>query len=52
MKSAILSQEDFEYLAQLIKQRNGLSLAIDKMYLIESRLLPLAKNGIFPISLA
>ena len=48
MKSAILSQEDFEYLAQLIKQRNGLSLAIDKMYLIESRLLPLAKKWNFP----
>jgi chemotaxis protein methyltransferase CheR len=48
MKSAILSQEDFEYLAQLIKQCNGLSLAIDKMYLIESRLLPLAKKWNFP----
>ena len=36
--------EDFQYLAQLLKQRSGLALSDDKAYLIESRLLPIARN--------
>jgi chemotaxis protein methyltransferase CheR len=48
MTTSLLSQPDFEYLTQIIKQRNGLDLTIDKMYLIESRLIPIAKKWNFP----
>jgi chemotaxis protein methyltransferase CheR len=38
---------DFEYLRKLLKERSGLMLAPDKRYLLESRLLPVARrNGL------
>ncbi len=36
---------DYEYLQKLLKDRSGLLLSSDKQYLIESRLLPLARKG-------
>jgi chemotaxis protein methyltransferase CheR len=42
---------DYEYLRKLLKDRSGLDLSADKQYLIESRLLPLArKSGLAGIS--
>jgi chemotaxis protein methyltransferase CheR len=35
---------DYEYLRKLLKDRSGLDLSSDKQYLIESRLLPLARK--------
>ena len=38
---------DYEYLRKLLKERSGLDLSPDKQYLVESRLIPLArKNGL------
>lgn len=36
--------DEFQYLSQLLKSRSGLVLGEDKMYLIESRLLPIARS--------
>lgn len=36
--------DEFQYLCQFLKQRSGLVLGEDKMYLIESRLLPIARS--------
>jgi chemotaxis protein methyltransferase CheR len=36
---------DYEYLRKLLKDHSGLDLSADKQYLIESRLLPLARKG-------
>jgi chemotaxis protein methyltransferase CheR len=42
---------DYEYLRKLLKDQSGLDLSADKQYLIESRLLPLArKSGVPGIS--
>lgn len=41
--SASISPEQFDYLANLVKQRSGLALSRDKLYLVESRLQPLAR---------
>jgi chemotaxis protein methyltransferase CheR len=42
---------DYEYLRKLLKDHSGLDLSADKQYLIESRLLPLArKSGLSGIS--
>jgi chemotaxis protein methyltransferase CheR len=35
---------DFEYLRKLLKDRSGLVLSADKQYLLESRLLPIARR--------
>ncbi len=35
---------DFQYLADILKKRSGLALTDDKAYLIESRLLPIARG--------
>jgi chemotaxis protein methyltransferase CheR len=35
---------DYEYLRRLLKDRSGLDLSSDKQYLVESRLLPLARR--------
>ena len=35
---------DYEYLRKLLKERSGLDLSSDKQYLVESRLLPLARK--------
>ena len=46
-----LSVSDFGYLRDLIKSRSGISLTDDKVYLIESRLLPLSRvHGLQNIS--
>ena len=36
---------DFEYLRKLLKERSGLVLSADKQYLVESRLLPIARKA-------
>jgi chemotaxis protein methyltransferase CheR len=41
-----MTPQDYDYLRKLLKERSGLLLAADKQYLVESRLLPIArKNG-------
>ena len=35
---------DYDYLRKLLKERSGLVLSADKQYLVESRLLPLARK--------
>jgi chemotaxis protein methyltransferase CheR len=39
---------DYEYLRKLLKDQSGLDLSADKHYLIESRLLPLARKAGLP----
>jgi chemotaxis protein methyltransferase CheR len=39
---------DYEYLRKLLKDRSGLVLSSDKQYLVESRLLPLARKAGLP----
>jgi len=36
---------DYEYLRKLLKERSGLDLSADKQYLVESRLVPLARRA-------
>ena len=36
--------EDFEFLSSLVKRESGLVLSEDKSYLLESRLMPLARK--------
>ena len=36
---------DYEFLRKLLKDRSGLDLSADKQYLVESRLLPLARRA-------
>ena len=35
---------DYEFLRKLLKERSGLDLSPDKQYLVESRLIPLARK--------
>ena len=35
---------DFDFLRRLLKERSGLALADDKQYLVESRLVPVARR--------
>lgn len=39
-----MKQQDFEYLQKLLKERSGIILAADKTYLVESRLMPVARS--------
>jgi chemotaxis protein methyltransferase CheR len=39
---------DYEYLRKLLKERSGLDLSSDKQYLVESRLVPLARKAGLP----
>ncbi|TAK47052.1 MAG: protein-glutamate O-methyltransferase CheR [Xanthobacteraceae bacterium] len=39
---------DYEYLRKLLKDRSGLMLSADKQYLVESRLMPLARKAGLP----
>jgi len=39
-----MNDSDFEFLASMLKERSGLVVTKDKLYLLESRLLPLAKD--------
>lgn len=40
-----MSPFDFDYLRQLLKQRSGLIVTMDKQYLLESRLMPVARKA-------
>jgi chemotaxis protein methyltransferase CheR len=45
-----VSPLDYEYLRKLLRERSGLDLSADKQYLVESRLVPLArKSGLMGI---
>ena len=37
--------DEFEFISQLLKKRSGLALTPDKMYLLESRLTPIARSS-------
>jgi chemotaxis protein methyltransferase CheR len=39
---------EFDFLAKLLKERSGLVLTPDKAYLIENRLLPVARKRDLP----
>ncbi|MGI8527695.1 MAG: CheR family methyltransferase [Pseudolabrys sp.] len=39
-----MTQHDYDYLRKLLRERSGLALSADKQYLVESRLLPLARK--------
>jgi chemotaxis protein methyltransferase CheR len=39
---------DYDYLRKFLKERSGLDLSSDKQYLVESRLLPLARKASLP----
>lgn len=43
MSAAALAADEFDFIAGFLKQRSGLALTHDKMYLIESRLQPIAR---------
>ena len=46
-----MTPHDYEYLRRLLKTRSGLVLSAEKHYLIESRLLPVArKAGLFNLT--
>ncbi len=40
-----MTPQEYEYVCKILKERSGLLLAADKQYLIESRLLPLARRA-------
>ena len=40
----MLKPDDFDFLAKLLKERSGLIITPDKAYLLESRLMPLART--------
>ncbi len=40
-----MTPHDYDYLRKLLKERSGLILAPDKQYLVESRLLPVARRA-------
>jgi len=49
--SQALNRDDFQYIADFLKKRSGLSLTSDKLYLLENRLEPIAQaNGLRDIS--
>ena len=39
-----MNKDEFQFLATLLKKRSGLTLTDDKVYLVESRLLPIARS--------
>ena len=39
-----MKPEDFDFVSQLVKERSGLVLTKDKAYLLESRLMPMARK--------
>src|SRR3954469_1537809 len=42
---SFVTPADYEYLRKFLKDRSGLDLSADKQYLVESRLLPLARKA-------
>ena len=43
-----MTPSDYEFLRKLLKERSGLDLSSDKQYLVESRLIPLARRTGLP----
>ena len=43
-----MTPPDYEYLRKILKERSGLDLSADKQYLVESRLIPLARKAGLP----
>jgi chemotaxis protein methyltransferase CheR len=43
-----VTPSDYEFLRRLLKERSGLDLSADKQYLVESRLIPLARRAGLP----
>ena len=43
-----MTPQDYEFLRKLLKERSGLDLSADKQYLVESRLVPLARKAGLP----
>ena len=43
-----MTPADYDYLRKFLKERSGLDLSPDKQYLVESRLLPLARKASLP----
>ena len=43
-----MTPSDYEYLRKFLKERSGLDLSADKQYLVESRLVPLARKAGLP----
>jgi chemotaxis protein methyltransferase CheR len=43
-----VTPSDYEYLRKFLKERSGLDLSADKQYLVESRLVPLARKSSLP----
>ena len=41
----VVTPLDYDYLRKLLKERSGLVLSADKQYLVESRLLPVARGA-------
>src|SRR5262249_52118230 len=44
LRRAVVTPADYDYLRKLLRERSGLVLSADKQYLVESRLLPLARR--------
>src|SRR6185437_11327267 len=44
----VVTPLDYEFLRKLLKERSGLDLSADKQYLVESRLIPLARKAGLP----
>ena len=45
LRRPVVTPLDYEYLRKLLKERSGLVLSADKQYLVESRLLPVARKA-------
>ena len=43
-----MTPQDYDFLRKLLKERSGLDLSADKQYLVESRLIPLARKAGLP----
>jgi len=43
-----MNPQDYDFLRKLLKERSGLDLSSDKQYLVESRLIPLARKSNLP----
>ncbi|HEY3793221.1 MAG TPA: chemotaxis protein CheR, partial [Bradyrhizobium sp.] len=43
-----MTPADYEFLRRFLKERSGLDLSADKQYLVESRLIPLARKAGLP----
>ena len=41
----VVTPLDYDYLRKLLKERSGLVLSADKQYLVESRLMPVARKA-------